>query len=121
MKISEMTNKQATEAIIRLADPIGNLCDDEEIAGLFKELGGMGEVPMITTIGKLLPRFIAYGFQKHIDDLYEIVGALTMQNRAQVEKMNFAETLKTVKDSYDDILASFFPSSNSAGQKDAEK
>lgn len=121
MKISEMTNKQATEAIIRLAEPIGNLCDDKEIAELFKQIGEMREVPMVTTIGKLLPRFIMYAFQKHLNDLYEVVGALTMQSRAQVEKMNVAETIKVMKDSYDDVFASFFTSSSSAMKKGDEK
>lgn len=121
MKISEMTNKQATEAIIRLAEPIGNLCDDEEIAALFKQLGEMQDVPMVTTIGKLLPRFITYAFKKHLNDLYEVVGALTMQSRAQVEKMNVAETIKAMKDSYDDVLASFFTSSSNATKMDAGK
>ena len=32
MKISEMTNDQATEAILRIAPPISNICEDESKA-----------------------------------------------------------------------------------------
>lgn len=121
MKISEMTNQQATEAIIRLADPIGNICDDQEIADMLKEFSTMGDVPMVQTVGKMIPRIVTYGFKKHVDDLYEIVGALTMQTREQVEKMNFAETIKAVKDSYDDVLSSFFTQSKASTAKGEKK
>jgi hypothetical protein len=121
MKISEMTNAQATEALIRLADPIGNLCDDEEIAGLLQEFGNMGDTPVIQTIGKLIPKFIMYGLKKHVDDVYEVVGALTFKTKEQVKEMNFAETVKVVKDSYDDILASFFTQSKAQARKKGAK
>lgn len=121
MKISEMTNEQAAEAIIRLADPIGNLCDDEDIANIFNEVNNLKEVPLVQSIGRMLPKFILYGFKKHLDDLYEIVGALTMQPTSKVAKMNFVETVQVVKDSYDEVLAGFFTRSKGAETKSDEK
>lgn len=121
MKISEMNNRQAREALIRLADPISNLCDDEELADMFKEFSNMGDVPMIQTVGKMIPKFALYAFEKHINDLYEIVGALTMQSRSQVEEMNFMETVKVIKDSYDDVLASFFTRLKGSAKKKEKK
>lgn len=121
MKISEMNNEQATEAIIRLAEPLGNICDDEEIADMFKEISNMGDVPMVQTLGKMIPRLVAYGFKKHVDDLYEIVGALTMQGKDKVKKMNFKDTIEVLKDSYDDVLASFFTRSSKVKQANEEK
>ena len=119
MKISEMTNAQATEAIIRIADPVAHLCDDEEITKILTEFHDAGETSLIQNVGRLLPRFVAYSFKKHIDDLYEIIGALTFQTREQVERMNFAETIRTIKESYDDVLAGFFTkSSPTEGKKD---
>ena len=111
MKISEMSNDQASEALIRLAQPLSNICDDEEIVDIFNEAGKVDNVPMVMAIGRLLPRIVMYAFKKHKADLYEVVGALLMIPAAKVGEMNFAETLTAVKDSYDDVLAGFFTQS----------
>lgn len=117
MKISEMTNDQAAEAMIRLAVPFGNICEDEEAVKLVDEFKDMSNTPVIQTIGKMLPKFVAYMLKSHKKDLYEIVGALTAQNADAVAKMNFIETLKVVKDSYDEVLGSFFQSSVTQAKK----
>ena len=111
MKISEMTNDQATEAIIRIATPISNICDDEAMLEIIDDLGKMGEMNLLTAVGKLLPKIVTCALKTHKNDLYEIVGALQMEPSAKVGKMNFAETLRAVKDSYDDVLAGFFTDS----------
>lgn len=110
MKISEMTNEQATESLIRIADPIGNICEDEQAINLIDEYKKMSDVPFVKAIGKLIPKFITYLVKGHKDDLYEIVGALTFQTKEQVSKMNFVETINIVRNSWDEVLASFFPS-----------
>ena len=111
MKISEMTNEQAADALIRLSVPFGNICDDEEALKMLDEYKAMGEMPMIQTFGKLLPKFISYALKSHKDDLYEIIGALTFQTKEKVAKMNFVETIRVVRESYDEVLHSFFTSS----------
>ena len=111
MKISEMTNDQATEAIIRIATPISNICDDEAMLEIIDDLGKMGEMNLLTAVGKLLPKIVTCALKTHKNDLYEIIGALQMKSAETVGKMNFAETIKVVKDSYDDILAGFFTDS----------
>lgn len=111
MKISEMNNDQAAEAMIRLAVPFGNICEDEEALKLIDEYKSMGSMPLIQTIGKMLPKIAAYMLKTHKNDLYEIIGALTFNTVEKVAKMNFAQTVKLMKDSYDEVLLSFFPSS----------
>ena len=111
MKISEMNNDQAAEAMIRLAVPFGNICEDEEALKLIDEYKGMSKMPLIQTIGKMLPKLAAYMLKSHKNDLYEIVGALSFTTAEKVAKMNFAQTVKLMKDSYDEVLISFFPSS----------
>lgn len=111
MKISEMTNDQAAEAMIRLAVPFGNICEDDEALQLIDEYKSHVDTPFIQTIGKMLPRLAGYMFKTHKADLYEIIGALTFQTAEKVAKMNFAETIKIVRESYDEVLVSFFPSS----------
>lgn len=111
MKISEMNNEQATETLIRIAEPIGNICDDEETAFLMRFISENGNIPLVQTVGKLIPKAIPFLMQKHKRDLYEIIGALTFQTVEQVSKMNFVETVNVCKESYDEVLANFFTSS----------
>ena len=119
MKISEMTNDQATEAIIRIATPISNICDDEAMLEVIDELGKMGEMNLISAVGRLLPKIVTCALKTHKNDLYEIIGALQMKPATDIGRMNFAETLRAVKESYDDILAGFFTDSvRSAVMKD---
>ena len=121
MKISEMTNEQAAEALIRISTPFGNICEDETAIKMIEEYKEMSQKPMIQTIGKLLPQIIAYVFKTHKDDLYEIVGALTFKTKAAVSKMNFVETIKVLRESYDEVLSSFFTSSAEQMKKAAEE
>lgn len=118
MKISEMNNDQAAEAMIRLAVPFGNICEDEEAIKLIDEYKNMGDMPVIQTIGRLLPKFVKYMLKSHKNDLYEIVGALTFNTVEKVAKMNFAETIKAVRESYDEVLVSFFPQSVAQTKKE---
>ena len=111
MKISEMTNDQATEAMIRISVPLSNICDDDELVELMEELNGMSKEKAIKTIGKMVPKFVMYAFRKHRNDLYEIIGALNMTPAELVGRLNFRETVNMIRDSYDDILKDFFTSS----------
>lgn len=120
MKISEMTNEQATEAMIRIATPFSNLCNDQEMLGVLDEISAMDkETNVIVLVGKYLPKVVMCAFSKHKSDLYEIVSALSMESTAAVAKMNFKDTIQLVKDSYDDILNNFFTSSVAAKRKNA--
>lgn len=112
MKISDMTNDQATEALMRLAQPFENICNDSELIESLDKIGRMGEEPIIKVVGTIIPAFVKIGISKHRSDLYEIVGALTLQPTNKIGKMNFKETIKTVQDSYDEILRDFFTSTD---------
>lgn len=121
MKISEMTNEQATEAMIRLSGPISSICDDDEAMALIEEVRKKGEAGdknskayALKVVAQMLPQFVAFGLKKHKQDLYEIIGALLMVPVGSVGKMNFAQTVKAVRDSWDDVLASFFTRSGAA-------
>ena len=121
MKISEMTNDQAADALIRLSVPFGNICEDEEAIKIIDEYNGMRKLPLVKAIGKLMPQISSYLLKAHKNDLYEIVGALTFQTKAAVAKMNFFDTIKVLKDSYDEVLQSFFTSSVQQMKDTAEK
>ena len=125
MKISEMNCDQATECMIRISGPISNICDDDDAVALIGEIQGMSknnpDLHPIRQIAKFLPKIVAFGLKKHKDDLYEVIGALTGTPVGKVGQMNFGETLKAVKDSYDDVLAGFFTRSGKPTKSSEEE
>lgn len=120
MKISQMNNDQAADALVRIAEPVGNICDDEDFVAMLDEVSKMRDIGVIMAVGKMLPRFVGYALKKHRHDLYEIIGALDGKPADSVGKMNFAQTVQMVQDSYDDILKGFFTRS-AAAEKMSEK
>lgn len=110
MKITEMTTDQAAEALVKLSAPIGNICDDEDITKISVKYREMKEVENIRALGRLLPEIVAYALKKHKRDFYEILGVLIGKTPEEVGQMNFAETIKAVKGSYDEVLRDFFTS-----------
>jgi hypothetical protein len=112
MKISMMTNDQASEAMIRIATPLANILDDENSKPLFDEMSKLGDGKH--TIAKIIPKFVAFCLKDHKHDLYEIIGALTFKPTSKVGNMNFMETVKEMKESIDEDFIGFFKSSGSA-------
>jgi hypothetical protein len=115
MKISEMTNDQATVAMIRIAGPISNICDDDDALKIIDEIRDTAkknpDMHPVKQIAKFLPKIVMFGLSKHKNDFYEIIGALTETPIGKVGKMNFMQTVGIVKESYDDVLKSFFTQS----------
>lgn len=108
MKISEMNNDQATDALIRISGPFESICCDDEVKEALDEISKMGNEPMIKAVGRIIPFATGLLLKKHKRDLYEIISALTMKPLSAVGKMNFKETVETLQESYDDILRDFF-------------
>lgn len=118
MKISEMTNDQATQAIISITGPISNICDDEEALKLLDEVKGK---TVAEALAKNLTQIVAFLLDKHKADLYQIVGALCAVPVGKVGKMNFMETVKEIQNSIDDVVIGFFKRSAIAERnKDGE-
>ena len=111
MKISLMNNVQAADALIRISEPMGNILDDQELVSMLDELNKMNDLGIVRAVGKLMPKFVGYALKKHRKDLFEIIGALENKPIKEVEQMNFMETVKVVRDSYDDVLKDFFTGS----------
>lgn len=112
-----MNNEQASEALIRISEPIQHICEDDDLVILLEEVQKHDpKTPFVKAIGKFLPKVVLYALKKHRADLYEVIGALSMQPTAKVGEMNFTETVRLVRDSYDDILRDFFTSSGPAAK-----
>lgn len=111
MKISEMTNDQAADTLVRISEPFASLCNDEQISELLEKYKDMEETQVISIIGKFLPEIVACAFKKHRDDVMEIVGALTMQSKEKAAKMKVGDTLKVIREAVnDEDLRGFFTS-----------
>ena len=109
MKLSEMTNDQATEALLRLTGPFENICKDKAFLQLLEEIKATNpEESLLTLVGRMLPDIVRFVLVQHKQDLYEIVGALLIVPVGDVGGLNFIQTVNVVRDSYDDILESFF-------------
>lgn len=117
MKISEMNNNQACEAMIQLTDGFSGICEDAEMMNLFNGLEGKTWVEALKGV---IPKFVALALSKHKDDLYKMVAALNCVPIASVGEMNFFETVKSIKDSIDEVFVSFFTSSVKATVKGEE-
>ena len=121
MKISEMTNDQAADVMIRLAEPIGKICDDEEAVAMVDDYKRELRKPMFYVIGRLIPRLVAYFMKSHRREVYEITSILSGKPLDGMGKLKFAETVAIIRDSYDDVLATFFPRYARATGGSAEK
>lgn len=120
MKLSEMTLEQTKVAMIRLAAPFGNICEDEDLVKMLDEFKNYWRLPLIVTVGKLLPRIITLCFDKHYADLMEIISVFSDQPVEKVKTQTFAQAVAVLRENYDDLAATFFPSSASAAKRSAK-
>lgn len=122
MKISEMTNDQAVDTLVRLSVPFSNICEDEQITDMIKRYQELENMPIINIVGKFLPEIATCAFKKHKTDVMEIVGALTLQTKEKAAKMNFLETMKVIRESLgDEDLKDFFTSFKTRMKKTAQE
>lgn len=121
MKISQMSTDQAADVLVRIANPIARIMDDEEVEPLLQQLSESEKLSVIKIISSLLPKVVLLAVQRHRLDLYEIVGAFSGKNTKQVGAMNIMQTMAVLKESIDEDFLDFFRLSGGQGQKtDAE-
>jgi hypothetical protein len=115
MKISEMTNDQLCDALLRVTGPFANITEDPDCAPLVEGFNKIskGEMALADAAKALLPKVIVFGMghDKHRADVYEIIGALLDVPTEQVRTMNPLVTIKAVRENWDETISSFFPSS----------
>lgn len=113
MKISEMNNDQATQAIIKLAQPMSNILDDPNTQTVLSGLAEQRGKDLASAIGAVLPKLASFCMKDHKKDFYEIVSALTFIPANKVGSMNFLQTIKELRDSIDKDFIDFFKRSGS--------
>ena len=124
MKISEMNNDQACDAIVRLTNPVSNITDDPKLEPLLQELaenGGKADVSALKIFSSMLPKVVPLLLKDHKNDLYEIISILSDKQRSEIGKMKLGETIAVLKESIDEDLISFFKSSSPVTKETEEE
>lgn len=110
MNINQMDLDQASEAMLRISNVLGFILEDEEVTKLLDDIGASESTSYMEWIPKYLPRIANVALRRHKEDLYEVIGALSQQDRKQVGKMNFIDAVALIRENWE-VLNSFFPSS----------
>lgn len=114
MKLSEMTNDQFCDVLLRVTGPFANITEDPDCAPLVEGFNKIsnGEMELADAAKAFLPKVIVFGLghDKHRADVYEIIGALLDVPTEQVRTMNPLVTIKAVRENWDETISSFFPS-----------
>ena len=115
MKLSEMTNDQFCDVLLRAAGSFSSITEDPDCAPLVEGFNKIskGEMELSDAVKDFLPKVIVFGLahNKHRADVYEIIGALLDVPTEQVRTMNPLVTIKAVRENWDETISSFFPSS----------
>lgn len=111
MKISEMNTVQLSKCLVEISVPAANIMEDTEVTAILAEVGEMKEKTLIQGIGSLIRRVLPLALNKHADDAFTIIAALTGKTVAQVKKQNGLLTIRETIDSFDNELVDFFKSS----------
>lgn len=109
MRISEMDNDQAADALVKIAGAYSFVSDDADITSLIDQIKAEDDDENIfAIISRYLPRIITLALKKHRASVYEIVSALTGADNKEVGKMNFKETVGVIMENWEELKA-FFP------------
>ena len=121
MKFIEMNNEQVADALIRISDPLENLCNDPKLDELIEKYKASKEEPLMKTVGAVVPLFIALAIKDHKADLYEIISVIIGKPVKVIERMNILDTIKEVRESWNEVLTGFFQSTMPQTSKAEEK
>lgn len=121
MKFIDMNNEQVAEALIHISSPLENLCNDPKLDELIEKYKASKEEPLMKTIGAVVPLFISLAIKDHKNDLYEIISVVIGKPVSEIAKMNIVDTVKEVRESWNEVLTGFFQSTIPQTKKDEEK
>lgn len=123
MRISEMTNDEALDALLIITPCVDNILGDEELLENLRQITALkgktvGEIYAIGAkrITSLLPILL----KSHRADVYGIIGAVNGMTVTEVAKCKLVDTIEMVKEIVnDEVLADFFKSCTGAEKKES--
>lgn len=123
MRISEMTNDEALDALLIITPCVDNILGDEELLENLRQITALkgktiGEIYAIGAkrITSLLPILL----KSHREDVYGVIGAVNGMTVSEVAKCKLVDTIEMVKEIVnDEVLADFFKSRTGAEKKES--
>lgn len=115
MKISEMSFEQGAQVALRIAAPIANICDDEELANILMDFAKGRQIPL-RAYGTALPKIVTLCMENHKADTLEIIKALLGITQHELDQANFLDIITQLRDSFDEVLIGFFTRSKPAAK-----
>lgn len=123
MRISEMTNDEALDALLIITPCVDNILGDEELLENLRQITALkGEtIGEIYAIGaKRITSLLPILLKSHRADVYGIIGAVNGMTVSEVAKCKLVDTIEMVKEIVnDEVLADFFKSRTGAEKKES--
>ena len=110
MKISEMSTDQASDVLVRIADPASNIMHDQDSIAVIEKLAKADGDSALSFIADNLVPVCTVLLKTHRKDLYEIIAALSGKSKKEIAEQKWYDTIKDIKACWDGDLASFFGS-----------
>lgn len=113
MKLSEMNSKELCTALCVLAEPVGRIAADDEVADALKRMAEnkANHTVMGRLIGTAYADFVPLLLKKHKDDTFAVLSILTGKTVEELEKQNGFQLMKDVRSVFNSELIRFFGSS----------
>lgn len=113
MKLAERKGWEFTEALVKLAEPIGNLADDDDFYEAFRESTARavtlrqkdGLRYIMRAYSKLVPMLLG---DKHRMDTLRILSVVEDKPLSEIMQMPGGELIQHLRDAVNEYLSSFF-------------
>ena len=121
MKISEMSTEQLATALVRIAGPAERIGSDTEFNTRLAEHAKAiksGNITVLQNYTSLIGFAIPMLLDRHKEDTYTILSAMTGKTVQEIAAQNAMQTLREAKECLDGDLMTFFgfPGSTAAGK-----
>lgn len=119
---SQLSTNEATEVALRIATPITNLIEDENLVAEVKKTMPKGDTTVIAIkrfgLAKIV-KLLNIAIKQHRTDVYEILSPFNGLTAEEIGKQNFLITCKQVYDLLNDKeFVSFFKLLRDGGQSE---
>lgn len=113
MKLSEMNSRDLCNALCVLADPIGEISNDDEVAEALKRMAEhkSSKTVMGRLIGVAYADFVPLLLKKHKAATFQVLSVLTGKTMEEIEQENGFQLLQDVRSIWNAELLRFFGSS----------
>lgn len=115
-KLTELNAAELTAVLVEIAEPVGNLVNDDELWNVFKACTAKGVTLqqknglryILQTYSAMLPLLLG---EKHSKDTFRILSAIEGKPIAEIMQMNGQEVVKAIGNAFKEQLMPFFTTS----------